>query len=228
MSDLIFDRSHALKAIDKAKKNGPDWLYQNYPKPNGKKRKSITGFLMYEGIPYPVKPLGRLANEIAGSSMTENPITNTFRKHFEDIGFQLLENSETEAETMADRQRSLANVWQRPNQAKFRQAVFKLYGAKCIVSGCETLEVLEAAHVLPVAVGGSDKEWNGIPLRADLHRLLDAGLMSLNPKTWKLEILAKTQDYAQFQDLDLGAQIHKAGTASKLEKILLKRQNIKS
>ena len=187
-----------------AKQNDPDWLYATYPKPNGQMRKSSTGFLMHDGLRYPVKPLGRFANELAGTPMASNPITDIFRRHFERLGFQLIVTPLQEAEDAVERQRHLAKIWARPRQAQFRCAVFQLYGARCVVSGCDTLEVLEAAHILPVAGRGGDEAWNGIPLRADLHRLFDCGLMTLNPDNWKLSIGLKAGDaYRLFDELDL-------------------------
>lgn len=226
MSELVFNKNHALDAINKVKVHGLDWLYLNYPKPNGQTRKSTTGFLLYDGASYPLKPLGRLANEIAGTPMSDNPITNKFRKYFEELGFKLLDNPEIEAETTANRQRALAKIWLRPNQAKFRKAVFDLYGARCIISGCETLEVLEAAHILPVSEDGGDQGWNGIPLRADLHRLFDAGLLKLKPKTLKLKVSDSATEYRKFNNLKLMAIFQKAETVSKLQNALESRKNM--
>ena len=227
MTNLVFKHSHALKAIQSARKNGRDWLYENYPKPDGKMRKSSTGFLMHEGQAYPVKPLGRLANEIAGAPMTENPITNVFRRYFEDLGFELIESPEDEAETAADRQRYLALVWERPGQAKFRRAVFDIFGARCVITGCVTLTVLEAAHILPVASGGDDDGWNGIPLRADLHRLFDAGLLMIDPTTWQLSVNETVQkDYGQFQGIDLSQMISELEGAQILAVAFQKRMEL--
>lgn len=230
MSNLIFKRKHALEAIQLAKTNGRAWLYENYPKPDGQMRKSSTGFLMHEGAVYPVKPLGRLANEKAGSPMTGNPITNIFRRYFENLGFQLIDSPESEADGAAERQRRLAEVWERPDQAKFRRAVFKLYGARCLVTGCETLTALEAAHVLPVASGGCDEGWNGLPLRADMHRLFDASVIMLEP-TWKLHVIKSARkDYGQYHGFDFGQVIAKIDSAQKQEltAALLERVKIKT
>jgi len=192
MSELVFSRNHALEAINRSAEHGRDWLYKHYPKPDGQTRKSSTGFLIHDGQSYPVKPLGRLANEIAGTPMADNPITDVFRRYFESLRFQLTDDpdadAEAEAEQAAERQRKLASIWDRPGQARFRQEVFELFGTKCIVTGCEELIALEAAHVVPVHQGGCDSGWNGIPLRADVHRLFDAGVIRLSPDTWRLVV----------------------------------------
>jgi putative restriction endonuclease len=224
MADLSFERKHALEAISLARENGQAWLYKNYPKPNGQMRRSRTGFLMHEGAAYAVKPLGRLANEIAGSPMIVNPVTDVFRKHFEALGFQLINSPEVEAESATERQRRLADVWERPGQAKFRRAVFEMFGARCLVTGCETLMALEAAHVLPVSGGGCDEGWNGIPLRADLHRLFDAGAIVLEPSMWKLFVMEHVRnEYGQYHDMDLSSIIGPKDGAPKLAEALRKR-----
>ncbi|MEP9397619.1 HNH endonuclease signature motif containing protein [Mesorhizobium sp. KR2-14] len=156
--------------------------------------------------------------------MTSNPITNVFRRYFENLQFQLIDSPEDEAESAAKRQRRLAEVWERPGQAKFRRAVFELFGARCLVTGCETLMALEAAHILPVSSGGRDEGWNGIPLRADLHRLFDAGVIMLEPSTWKLFVMEPVRkEYGQYHGLDLGPDIAKISDGPKLAAALRKR-----
>lgn len=224
MSDLVFNREQALEAIRLSKKHGLNWLYSTYPKPNGQMRKSITGFLMHAGEPYPVKPLGRLASEIAGQPMTDNPITNVFRRHFQHLGFQLVESLEDEASKAVDRQRRLAETWDRPGQARFRREVFALFGARCIITGCETLEALEAAHIRPVSQGGRDEAWNGLPLRADLHRLFDAHVITFEEDSLKLKVSEPHhRDYGEFHGLDLEPLITTTGHASKIAKAVRKR-----
>lgn len=230
MSTLIFDRKHALEAINQARANGLDWLYESYPRPNGRMRRSTTGYLMHEGVRYPVKPLGRLASDIAGAPMNDNPTTNVFRSHFESLGFQLMnspedEAEEDEAEVAAERQRRLAEVWMRPHQAKFRDDVFKKFGARCLVTGCTTLKALEAAHILPVAGNGGDEAWNGIPLRADLHRLFDSGAILLDPDTWTLTVRAPdAEDYLEYDGMDLAPVFARVEDAPKTAAALRKRQ----
>lgn len=75
----------------------------------------------------------------------------------------------------------MGSVKQRLQQKAFRNAVFDFHGARCTITGCVVEELLEAAHL-------SGKSWetghntsqDGIPLRADLHRAYDAGLIELD------------------------------------------------
>ncbi|NVK55891.1 MAG: HNH endonuclease [Alteromonadaceae bacterium] len=146
--------------------------------------------------------------------MIGNPITDVFRSYFQSLAFELTTDSvdaaekaaaEDEAQEADERQRRQAETWARPRQALFRRQVFERYGAICLVTGCRTILSLEAAHVLPVAKGGTDKAWNGIPLRADIHRLLDAGTISIDPDTWTLNVDEDVlDDYGQYHGLELG------------------------
>jgi putative restriction endonuclease len=68
----------------------------------------------------------------------------------------------------------------RLGQGTFRIAVTNAYRA-CAVSGEHSLPALEAAHVRPFALGGEHALANGLLLRADIHRLYDAGYVTVTP-----------------------------------------------
>ena len=70
----------------------------------------------------------------------------------------------------------------RPAQGKFRTAIMERHNFRCAISGEGTAFVLEAAHVLPFASHPKHRisPLNGILLRSDLHRLFDAGLLSVH------------------------------------------------
>lgn len=71
-----------------------------------------------------------------------------------------------------------AQVEVRPQQAQFRVAVFRACMGRCVVSGCDVPEALEAAH-------RTGRDWraghngaeDGLLLRRDLHALYDSGLL---------------------------------------------------
>lgn len=69
----------------------------------------------------------------------------------------------------------------RPEQAAFRDAVFRAFLGRCAISGCAIPEALEAAHL----VGrdwrqGHNRATDGILLRRDLHNLYDCGLLQID------------------------------------------------
>ena len=61
---------------------------------------------------------------------------------------------------------------------QFRRVVLDADSGRCVLTGESTTAALEAAHLIPAKVGENDKPFNGIALRADLHRLFDAGLFT--------------------------------------------------
>jgi len=66
----------------------------------------------------------------------------------------------------------------RDRQPAFRNTVLQAYGGKCCVTGCAVRDCLEAAHIDRYSKSGNNSVTNGIPLRADLHRLFDAKLLT--------------------------------------------------
>lgn len=79
-------------------------------------------------------------------------------------------------------------IMSRRGQFAFRQKLLSKYNNKCAISGCETIEVLEAAHIIPHSESPSYDIGNGIILRADIHTLFDLYLLSINPDTEKVEV----------------------------------------
>lgn len=69
----------------------------------------------------------------------------------------------------------------RLGQGSFRVAVTEAYRRKCAITGESTLLALGAAHIVPYAEEGAHDARNGLLLRADFHRLFDAGLVSVTP-----------------------------------------------
>ncbi len=71
--------------------------------------------------------------------------------------------------------------------AEFRRDVIGAYEERCAVSGfglgrvpvSKAAGLLDAAHIRPVSLEGSDEVSNGLPLTPTLHRFFDAGLFSL-------------------------------------------------
>jgi putative restriction endonuclease len=72
-------------------------------------------------------------------------------------------------------------VCPRLGQGMFRVGVTGAYGGACAVSREHSLPVLEAAHIRPYADEGTHDVANGLLLRADIHRLFDAGYVTVTP-----------------------------------------------
>jgi putative restriction endonuclease len=87
-------------------------------------------------------------------------------------------------------QRMKREVKVRIGQQRFKFRVFKRYGPKCVVCGLAVADLLDAAHIRPKLVDGSDDPRNGLVLCANHHRAFDAGYFAINPST--LEIQCRT------------------------------------
>lgn len=69
----------------------------------------------------------------------------------------------------------------RIGQGAFRLTLTDAYRKRCALTGESTLPVLEAAHIVPYGNEGIHDVRNGLLLRADFHKLFDAGLVSVAP-----------------------------------------------
>lgn len=76
----------------------------------------------------------------------------------------------------------------RQGQGRFRKELIDAYNGKCAVTGELTLEVLDAAHIMPYLGRHTNKINNGILIRTDLHNLFDFNLISIEPSSWRIEI----------------------------------------
>lgn len=82
-----------------------------------------------------------------------------------------------------ERQIVMAQQVRRERQGKFRDALLRAYAGTCVITGTNVPEVLQAAHINPYRGRKSQIVNNGLLLRADLHLLYDAYLISVDPDT---------------------------------------------
>lgn len=69
----------------------------------------------------------------------------------------------------------------RLGQGAFRIVVTDAYQRRCSITGERTLPALEAAHIKPYKKEGPHDVRNGLLLRSDIHRLFDAGYVTVTP-----------------------------------------------
>jgi HNH endonuclease len=97
------------------------------------------------------------------------------------------------------RERILRSVALRRGQREFRQRLIDAYGGRCAVTGCDAIEAIEAAHILPFSESGINSLKNGLLLRADIHTLFDLRLIAVDatknpPRLLLSEALHHTTD----------------------------------
>ncbi|MDT8321826.1 MAG: HNH endonuclease [Xanthomonadales bacterium] len=85
-------------------------------------------------------------------------------------------------DTETEPERPLRLILGRLGQGAFRTLVTDAYTRRCAISGERTLPALEAAHIKPYAESGPNRTENGLLLRSDLHRLFDAGYVTVTPE----------------------------------------------
>jgi putative restriction endonuclease len=71
-------------------------------------------------------------------------------------------------------------VMQRLGQGAFRILITDAYERRCAITRERALPVLDAAHIRPVADGGSHRLDNGLLLRSDVHTLFDRGYITVS------------------------------------------------
>lgn len=66
-------------------------------------------------------------------------------------------------------------------QGKFRKDILKAYNSTCAICGIKEPKILRAAHIVPVAKGGSDEIQNGLCLCTNHEIAYDKGLIKIKP-----------------------------------------------
>jgi hypothetical protein len=97
---------------------------------------------------------------------------------------RLAETEGVPADDYDARLRVYRNIVARRGQSSFR------------ITGCDADAALEAAHLRPYRGPASNTVSNGLPLRADIHTLLDLRLLAIDPATRAIvvsKLLAGTQ-----------------------------------
>ncbi|MDZ4723882.1 MAG: HNH endonuclease [candidate division Zixibacteria bacterium] len=120
--------------------------------------------------------VGQLSETVAHERFS-NPPTN-----LDEMSAVLERQMEFNPDSHEDaRQRVDRSIAIRRGQAEFRSLLLRAYNSSCAITGCDAVEALEAAHIMPY----KGVEWNhitnGLLLRADIHVLFDLALMAIDP-----------------------------------------------
>lgn len=100
-----------------------------------------------------------------------------------------------------EREKKLREIVQRRGQLEFRNKLVAAYQGQCVVTGCNAVDALEAAHIVPYTGPLSNDITNGLLLRADIHTLLDLDLIGIHPKmlTVALGPVLKNTNYSDLE-----------------------------
>ena len=91
------------------------------------------------------------------------------------------------------------SVEARPDQAAFRRRVFYAYQGRCVISGCDVVHALDAAHKQGRSWRlGHNQAKDGFVLRKDLHALYDCGLLTIGDDGTVAIGLLKSEHYQKY------------------------------
>lgn len=93
----------------------------------------------------------------------------------------------------------------RIGQGAFRVLVTDAYGRRCAVTQERALPALEAAHIRPYHELAVHDVRNGLLLRSDLHRMFDAGYLTVTPE---LRVEASPRMREDFNDGENYVKLH--------------------
>ena len=94
--------------------------------------------------------------------------------------------------------------------AAFRRNVLEAYDYRCAASGWRivlpSVNLIDAAHLIPRGISKDDSPQNGMALTPTFHRAMDASLIAPDTSgVWRISSLLKDQrikDFEPFQELD--------------------------
>ena len=99
----------------------------------------------------------------------------------------------------------------RPGQLTFRKELLKLFEDKCAVTGINATGIIEAAHIKRYSEVLEHDISNGIPLRADLHRLLDSGYATIRKNGEEFQFIISDKFWKDHNDSsEMYRECHKA------------------
>ena len=85
------------------------------------------------------------------------------------------------SEVLDEREHRHLGIRMRRGRKIFRDELIRRYGARCMISGCTTAALIEAAYIQPESVPKFNNPTNGLLLRSDLHTLFDLNLLGIDP-----------------------------------------------
>ncbi|HHR0843562.1 TPA: HNH endonuclease [Klebsiella aerogenes] len=98
----------------------------------------------------------------------------------------------------------LRQIKKRRGQKAFRDNLIS-QTAKCAVTGCKIVDILEAAHISAYKNDTHNHVSNGLLLRCDMHTLYDLDLFAINPDSLIIYFAPQIQDkeYTKYQGKNL-------------------------
>lgn len=172
----------------------------------------------------PVKVIWRIETTLISKSSNSIPTSTNVERIFAEpqIVYSLFTNianqqkeyiSSEESASDSDKIESpniiMRQIKERRGQKQFRQSLRQVHSDKCMVTGCDISDVLEASHISSYSSDYNNHITNGLLLRADIHTLFDLDLLGIEPNnlTIHLHPSIRKNDYAQYEGKHLSCDI---------------------
>lgn len=97
----------------------------------------------------------------------------------------------------------------RRGQGQFRDEMIARYGNTCAFTGPQPQKALQAAHLYLYSEIAEHDLDGGLLLRADLHSLFDAWLITVDPDSWSIQVAPELAAYPELAALQ-GKPLHVA------------------
>ena len=116
------------------------------------------------------------------------------------------------------REKIMASINKRRGGKKFRNSLIEAYSARCAMTGCITLESLQAAHIKPYMGVETNHIQNGMLLRSDIHDLFDCRKIAVDTNNWKWVVHPSITDptYRMYHGSTLYLPVEKDKKPSKM------------
>jgi putative restriction endonuclease len=101
--------------------------------------------------------------------------------------FHISDDSNVGVKLFGEKRTKKVEIEKAERDPLFKFNILKRFQGKCLITGLDVTEMLDAAHIIPVASGGTEHPQNGLLLSASVHRALDSGLWAINPDTLQIE-----------------------------------------
>ncbi len=112
----------------------------------------------------------------------------------EENNFAVSNSPNSEPILFGARRTTKSSVERAERDPLFKFNILKRFEGRCLITNIDVTEMLDAAHIIPVASGGTEDPNNGLLLSASVHRALDAGLWAINPISLRIETKASGPD----------------------------------
>ena len=78
------------------------------------------------------------------------------------------------------RTKIIGAIVRRRGQPAFRRQLIETYDGRCVITDCNIVETLDAAHIIAYQGPATNHPQNGLLLRTDVHTLFDLGLIAVD------------------------------------------------